>query len=199
MGRLLREQITGSTYHVYSRCIDKQNLMKEDRIKDLMIQVVKETQEKYNFELNAFEILDNHFHFLIKVTNSTDTISKILQRIKSVFARRYNKLHDRSGPFWNERFGSSIVEKATIPFLYFFNIICYMAYNSVKMKLVDDPRNYKYSSINCYLDENYKCQLKITLHKYFLELGRNFNERVEKFLEFEKIYLEKLNLVSEIK
>lgn len=190
MGRKLREQIIGATYHVYSRCLNKESLMKDDKIKDLMIQVVKETQEIYEFELNAFEILDNHFHFAIKITNNHDTISKILQRIKSVFAKRYNKLHERSGPFWNERFGSSIIEKSDFPAFYFLFLLCYMANNSVKSKKVNDPRDYKYSSINCYLNENYKCELNITLHEYFINLGNSFQERINNFLKFKKLYFE---------
>lgn len=192
MGRPLREQISGATYHVYSRCINKEEIMKDDRIKDLMIQVIKETQEKYNFELNEFEILNNHFHFAIKITNHTDTISKIMQRIKSVFAKRYNKLHGRSGPVWNERYGSSIIEKSTFPAFYFLYLLWYMSYNSVRKNYVTDPRDYKYSSINCYLDKNYKCQLKITPNKYFIELGNSFDERVNKFLMFEELFKDKI-------
>lgn len=192
MGRTLREQVTGATYHVYSRCIDKQNLMNDDKMKDLFLQVVKETQENFEFELNAFEILDNHFHFIIRILNDKDTISKIMQRIKSVFAKRYNYLHGRSGPFWNERFGSSIVEKVNLPMFYLLFLILYLANNSVKKGIVKDPRKYKYSSINSYLDQNHKGPLKITLHYYFMMLGNNFEERKTKFLEFANLYFDSL-------
>lgn len=190
MGRAIREQIIGATYHVYSRCINKEDLLEDDRMKDLMITVIQETQEKYEFELNEFDILDNHFHFTIVIKNNLDTISKIMQRIKSVFAKRYNKLHGRSGPFWNERFGSKIIEKSKNVVKYFMRLIFYTGYNSVKKGKVKDPRNYKYSSFNCYLDKNYKSQLKITLHKYFLSLGNTFEECAQKFLEYEKQYLD---------
>jgi REP element-mobilizing transposase RayT len=192
MGRPIREQVVGATYHVYSRCINKENLMEPDEIKDLMIIVIKETQEKFDFELNEFDILDNHFHFTIRIKNTTDTISKILQRIKSVFAKRYNKLNGRSGPFWNERFGSSIIEKAKNIVGYFIYLLFYTGYNSVRKGKVKDPRDYKYSSFNCYLDKNYKCQLKITIHEYFLSLGDTFEDCVKVFLEYEKLYLKKI-------
>jgi len=129
MGRPIRICLPNLTYHTFSRCIDKANLMKKDKIKDLMIKVVKETQNIFDFELNAFEILDNHFHFIIKTKDKAETISKIMQRIKSVFARRYNKLHNRTGPFWNERFGSKIVEGVRDPAGYFLNLLWYLGYN----------------------------------------------------------------------
>ena len=58
---------------------------------------------------------------------------------------------------------------------------------------VTDPRNYKYSSINAYLDKTFKFPLKITRHKIFKNLGRTFKERTEKFLEYESIYKEYLS------
>lgn len=192
MGRPIREQIFGATYHVYSRCINKENLLEDDRIKDLMIEVIKETQDKYEFELTEFDILDDHFHFTIVISNDEYTISKILQRIKSVFAKKYNKLHGRSGPFWNERFGSKIVEKATNFVRYLIRLILYTGYNSVRKGKVNDPRDYKYSSFKCYIDKDFKSLLKVTLHKYFLCLGDTFDDCVAKFLEYEKNYLESI-------
>lgn len=192
MGRKLREIIPGATYHVYSRCIDMRNHMKRDIIKNLLLQVVQETQGKYDFELNSIDILDNHFHFIIRTTSNTDTISVIMQRIKSVFAIRYNKMHGRKGPFWNERFGSSIVEKAKDASKYIIHLLWYTAYNSVRKGKTINPRDYKYSSINSYLDETHKCSLKITLHGGFISLGNSFSERVKRFLEYEKSYIEYL-------
>ncbi len=193
MGRKHRETITGATYHIFSRCISRLDLLKSSWIKDLFLQVISETQEKYEFELNTVIILDNHFHMVIRTTSSCDTISLIMQRIKSVFARRYNKIHSRTGPFWNERFGHKIVEKAKDIVKYTIHLLWYAAYNSVRKGTVTDPRNYKYSSINAYLDKTFKFPLKITRHKIFKNLGRTFKERTEKFLEYESIYKEYLS------
>lgn len=192
MGRKIREIIPGATYHVFSRCIDKRNYMKSDVMKNLMVEVVRETQEKYDFELNSIEILDNHFHFIIRITSNIDTISRIMQRIKSVFAKKFNKMHGRSGPFWNERFGSSIIEKARDATRYIVHLLWYTAYNCVRKGKTINPRNYRYSSIMAYLDENYKGSLKITQHSGFMSLGNNFKERLKVFLEYEKVYVDYL-------
>lgn len=180
------------TYHVYSRCIEKRKLLKRSIMKDLLVEIIKSTQKKYDFELIAFEILGNHFHFVIKTVENGETISKVIQRIKSVFAKKYNKLMDRTGPFWNERFGSKIVEKQENPWFYLLYLLWYIAYNSVREQEVDDPRSSKYGSIMNYLKEDYNGKLKITLHDAFWELGDCFKIRVKRFLEYEKIYLENL-------
>jgi len=188
MGRALREIASKVTYHIFTRCRNSLNLMAENEIKNLMITVIEETQKLYEFELNSIEILDDHIHLIIKTLNDEDTISKIMQRIKSVFARRYNKLHGITGPFWNERFGSKIIEKANDILGYFIYLLWYLAYNPVRKKMVTDPRKYKYSSINVYLDEDYKPPLQITIHQFFLYLGKTFKECRLNFLEFEKTY-----------
>jgi len=188
MGRALRE-IAIATYHVFSRCRNNLDLMKDDRIKDLMLTIIKETQELFDFELNSFEILDNHFHFVITTTNNEHSISKIMQRIKSVFAKRYNRLHGIKGPFWNERFGSKIIEEAVNIIQYMLHLLWYIAYNPVKKGVVDNPRRYKYGTINSYLHENHKPPIKITLHKFFFTLGKTFKERVQIFKEYEEAYI----------
>ena len=112
-----------------------------------------------------------------------------MQRIKSVFARRYNKIHGRTGPVWNERFGSKIIEEAIDAAAYLLNLLWYMAYNSFNWNKRIDPRDYLYGSINCYLDEKYEPMVKIRLHSLFINLGKTFQERVREFIKYEEKYL----------
>lgn len=188
MGRELRIRMPEITYHVTSRCIDKNPLMKPAYMKDLMLSVLSMALEKYNFELSAYTIMDNHFHFLIRTIQDGDDISRIMQFIKSQFARRYNRLMNRIGPFWNERFSDRIIESSDYPVVTFNNTLFYMAYNPVLSGYVKDPRDYKYSSFNCYLDENYISPIKITLHHYFLSYGATFKECVKVLLDLECQY-----------
>ncbi len=164
-------------------------MIKDDKNKELMITIIKETQDKYHFDLIVFEILDDHFHFVIGTLPMGETISKIMQRIKSVFARRYNKIHGRIGPVWNERFKSIIIEQLKDSVNYFLRNLWYMAYNSCRKNKVKNPREYKYGSINYYLNENWSSKLKIKLHKIFINLGLSHTKRVKAFLIYEELYI----------
>ncbi len=167
-------------------------MIKDNSSKDLLLKVIEETRKKYHFELSGFEILDNHFHFIIKTLPDGESISKIMQRIKSVFTKRYNKIHKRTGPLWNERFGSKIVEEVKDAAKYIIYLLWYIAYNPYRKYLVSNPREYQYSSINYYLDENFLPKANITRHNAFMNLGKTFSERVNAFLEFEQYYIERL-------
>jgi putative transposase len=194
MARKKRICIPGVTYHVFSRCIETKNMMNLNKVKDMLISVLDQVLEKYTFDLSTFVIMDNHFHFLITTIDGGEDISKILQFIKSQFARKYNKMMNRTGPFWNERFGDTIIEHANDPVFVFNYIIWYFGYNPVRSGYVNDPRDYTYSTINYYLDQNFIPPVKLKLHKYFIQLGNTFQDRLKKFLEFEELYRKRINL-----
>lgn len=111
-----------------------------------------------------------------------------MQFIKSQFARRYNRMMGRTGPFWNERFSDSITELSEDPQKTFFDTIMDMGFKPVKDQYVADPRDYPYSSFRCYVDQLYTPPVKITLHRYFMMLGKTFKERARRFHDFEKNY-----------
>lgn len=186
----------GYTYHVMSRCIELKPLMRSDFIKDLTLDVLKRTQEKYEFKYIAYITMDNHFHFLIQTVEEGPNISRIMQYIKARVAEGYNRAMNRTGPFWNERFKDVIVEEQENPILYIFKLIWYMAYNAVKAGKCSDPRDYKYSSIMHYLVDEVKSTVKVVRHRYFEELGDTFSERVQKFLYYEEAYRKKYALMS---
>ena len=192
MPRKQRICIPEHTYHATSRCIEKRHLMHSDEMKELMLSVLEMALEKYHFELINYTLMGNHFHFLIRTLNGGESISRIMQFIKSQFARRYNRIMDRTGPFWNERFSDTIIELAPKPVALFFMILLYMAFNPVKSGIVADPRNYRFGGIHCYLDKEYIPPVTITLHEYFLNLGATFEERIKKFLEIEANYRKRL-------
>ena len=189
--RICRPNIT---YHVFSRCIETRDLMKESAIKDLFLEVVSQAQEKYDFEINHHVVMHNHFHFMLKTHNDEHTVSKILQYIKSVFAKLFNKIMNRIGPFWNERFKCTIVENSDDVEAYNKNLPPYIIYNPVRKGIVKNPLDYKYSSIHPYVDENYKSPIKITPSEYHMKLGKPFEERKKRFLEQIEAYRRRIDL-----
>jgi putative transposase len=192
MPRKLRTCLPEVTYHTISRCIEKRELMKPMEMKDLMLVILNKALNKYSFDLVAYTIMDNHFHFYIRTKKDCETISRIMQYIKSQYSRRFNKLTDRTGPLWNERFKDTIIEITKNPITLFFYILFFIFYNPVRRKKVSDPRYYTYGSINAYLHEDYISPVKITLHPYFIKLGNSFQERLNKFLVLEEMYAKRI-------
>ncbi len=193
MGYPIRDLRPNITHHVTSKCIDDCFLMNSDKLKSLFLEQIKKAQIKYTFELNSFTIMDNHFHLVIRIIDKKDTISKIMQYIKSLFAKIYNKLMKRSGPFWNSRYKSKVIEVTNNPIEYLINTLIYLAYNPVKSKISKIPSQYKYSSFNCYLSHTYKPLIKVTLHPLFFKLGKTLKDCFNEFNLKSILYEEKIN------
>ena len=70
-----------------------------------------------------------------------------------------------------------------------------LAYNPVRKEFVLDPRDYKWGSINFYLDHKYTCRVEIVLHEHFLSLGDTFEEQVKEFLVYEDAYRRRLAIL----
>jgi putative transposase len=195
MPRPLRIQTRGLTHHVFCRCIEKKSLLEERFFSNLLIEVIRKTQERYRFDLTSFQIMDNHIHLVIHTVEGGESISRIMQYMKARFAERYNHILGRSGPFWNERFKDKIVEFSENPIFYLLWLLWYIAFNPVRKGIVRDPRMYHCSSINSYLDEAHKPLVRITFHDYFIQLGKSFDERVKRFLLYEEAFIIKHSLL----
>ena len=187
--RTIRQEVT---YHCYTKCHDNQNFLQSSLGQQCFFEAIQMCQEKYHFELNGAEIVANHMHIVIRTLENEETISRIMQYIKSRIAQKYNKEVNRGGAFWLDRFKCKIVEESSDPEFYFFWLLWYVAYNPVRKKLCSDPRNSDIGFINCYLKEGHQAQIKITLHPFFYSLGNTFDERVKKFLFYEELYLRRL-------
>ena len=102
-------------------------------------------QEKYDFELIAAEPVGNHIHLIIRTLLDKESISKIMQYIKARIAEKYNRATGNTGPFWNERFGSTVIEEADDPEQYLLWLLWYIGYNPVRKGLVQRPEDWWYS------------------------------------------------------
>jgi putative transposase len=190
MPRPLRKCIPNTTYHCYSRCIEKRDLLSPDFVKEIAITVINKAFEIYDFQLIQVEFVENHFHIIIKTTEKGETISRIMQYIKARITETYNRTTNRTGTFWNERFKSKIVEETESPQSYFLHLMWYIAYNPVRKGIISDPRDSLFGTIRSYLDNNFRAKVPITLHNFFIDLGNTFSEQVKEFLKYEQIFKE---------
>jgi putative transposase len=192
MPRPLRNIAQGYTHHVYSRCHGKKNLLRSKFGRLYFIESIRDCQEIYDFDLIAAEIVANHMHLIIKTNVDKQTISRIMQYIKARIAEKHNRATGQTGAFWNERFGSTIIEEAENPEQYLLWLLWYIGYNPVRKGLSRNPRTNDIGFINCYLDRNHVAPVKITLHSFFYHLGETFEECVRKFLFYEEAYRKRL-------
>jgi putative transposase len=132
-------------YHVIFRGNNRQNVLKfKSEKRDLLVSI-KRYQERKDFKIYAFVIMDNHVHLLIE-TNEIHNISKIMQSILLSFSVKYRRKYDYVGHVWQGRFQS----KPIVDQKYLIECINYIHMNPTKSGLVNKADEYPYSSARFY-------------------------------------------------
>ena len=119
----------------------------------------------------AYCIMNNHAHILVR-SEDVPKLSKMMQKINTIYARFYNYIKGRVGYVFRDRYLSQpILSDEQL-----INCVRYIHDNPVKAKMVSKPSEYKYSNyIEFYEKDNVKLLQRVT--------GINFSE-IENILEY---------------
>jgi putative transposase len=80
---------------------------------------------------------------LQRIKKQMADISEYVRAIKQTFSRWYNKLNNRSGYLWGDRFKSVLIEKGEG----LLNCLAYIDLNPVRAGIVKRPEDYRWSGI----------------------------------------------------
>jgi len=108
MSRPWRIEFSGALYHVLSRGNEQGNVFIDDEDRNNFISLLGEISSRFDAEVFAYVLLDNHYHILLR-TNRPN-LSKAMQWMGVTYTRRFNNRHGRSGHLFQGRFKSLIVE-----------------------------------------------------------------------------------------
>ena len=169
MGRPLRIRLEHGTYHVWTKTIDEIFL---DNYEDMELfkQVLSKAKKKYGVIVYDYVLMNNHVHLLINTPRGN--IDKFMHYLNGVFARKYNKLHGRSGHFWKARYNSILVVTEE----YIFNLARYIVNNPVNANMVSHPSEWEWSSYH-----NYANGVEddiVTFNPLYLEISKDRKKRI---------------------
>lgn len=168
----------GAIYHIYQRGNNKEFIFQNDNIKTFILKYLKEYNKKFDYELLAYVIMDNHYHFLIK-TNKTP-ISTIMFFINNLLGKYINGQLDRTGHVFESRYKCKLVETdASLIWL-----LRYIHRNPVKANICSDINEYRWSSH--YLYSNY-VKSNINIDLILSMLGNSKESALEKYFRLVKL------------
>jgi len=134
-----RQLHPGARYHIGARINNKDFFLEPDSMKELFLSVLRKAKQKFDFEIENFCIMGNHYHLILKPGVNTN-LSRLMQWIMSVFASTYNRNTGHSGHVWGERFFSRILGSLTD----YLKVFDYIDQNPVLSGLVNEPAAWKY-------------------------------------------------------
>jgi len=138
--RKKREFVEGAFYHVTSRTNDKIRIFENKVGRKIMLMTLQDAKEKFRFRLANFCVMPTHIHLLIEPGEGV-SLSKIMQWIKTISAKRWNKIHCSIDHVWGDRYFARAVR--THQEFEFINN--YIDENPVKAQLAAFPSDWKAS------------------------------------------------------
>lgn len=146
MPRSVRIKSLTDTYHTMIRGVNKEVIFHDDDDRRKFLQILEYYLSKYNVEIFAYCLMDNHVHFLLK---SKENFNKFMQCLQTVYALYFNKKYKRIGHLFQDRFKSIPVEREK----YLLECVRYIHQNPVKAN-ISTIEKYKWSSYNEYISKS---------------------------------------------
>jgi putative transposase len=180
MPRTARIAPNENVYHILTRGNNRQDVFKDEKDYERYKDILKRYKEKYKFKLYHYALMRNHVHLVIETTDKGGKLSEIMKGINLSYAQYYKHKHRHIGHFWQDRYKSIIISKDD----YLLACGSYVELNPVRAKIVEDPKDYRWSSYNAYAYG--KKDIITDEHFIYKELSKDEAERRKKYREFVK-------------
>lgn len=128
-------------FHVMTQGINKSFIFEKEKDIKYYLKIMNQTKEKYNVEIIAYCIMNNHVHLLLK-TEQTEKLSKFMHMLNTKYAIYYNKKYNRVGYVFRNRYKSEGIYTNN----HLYNCIQYIYNNPVKAGICLKPEEYNYSN-----------------------------------------------------
>ena len=141
MPRHSRLLFAGHPLHVVHRGVNRSACFSDGNDFRFYLGLLQELLPATGCALHAYVLMTNHVHLLLTPEEDTSAAS-LMKAVAQRYAQRCNKRWRRTGPFWDGRFKSSLVDSHG----YALNCHRYIEENPVRAGMVRHPAEYRWSS-----------------------------------------------------
>ncbi|WP_347488240.1 transposase [Desulfoscipio sp. XC116] len=157
---------------------EKREIFLCDQDRERFIDILHEKSREKEYSILAYCLMDNHVHLLIK--EGTDQIDRAMKRIGVSYVYYFNKLYERIGHLFQDRFRSEPINDER----YLMAAVRYIHNNPVKAKMVKSPDRYRWSSYNEYVSKE-DTAAGLTSREFVLKMfSENLEEAIKQFVRF---------------
>ena len=177
-------------YHIYNRTVDRKPMFRNEGNFEFFLKRF----DKYLspvIDTYAYCLLGNHFHLLVRIQNLTayknlsnlnpdttahDIVFKNFRKFFQSYAMAFNKHHDRIGTLFQTPFKRALVDSES----YFTWLVFYIHANPQLHGMMDDFRDWKWSSYHRLLIDNPSKLKKLEVLNWFGGKENFINYHTEK-------------------
>jgi putative transposase len=139
---------SNTMYIVTGAILHNQRLLNDDRRKFLILEILLERCAHWKWELEAWAILENHYHFIARAPEDALTLETLIRQIHSKSAVELNKLDKALGRKVCHNYWDTCITLETS----YFARLHYVHLNPVKHGLVDNAEDYPFCSYHWFLE-----------------------------------------------
>ncbi|MEH1928521.1 MAG: transposase [Nostoc sp.] len=182
MSRKPRNYQLSFTYHITTRCNNREFRLTRVECREVFLYAIKKAQDKYRFKLYALCIMSNHVHYLLEPAQPED-LPKIMHWFNWYTAMCFNRMLNRTGHFWEKRYHSSGF--ANTDSKRALNTLRYIHANPKAARM---QQGFFYDFSNYGIHDRLGDDGITQWHPAFLKLGKTLDECAAKYRGFCKKY-----------
>ena len=137
MSRPWRIEFKGALYHLLSRGNEGSDIFKNDQDRTGFLYAVGEMSERFDVDIFAYVLMDNHYHLLVKTRQAN--LKKAMQWFGTTYTQRFNRRHFRSGHLFQGRYKSIIIQNDA----YLLQLSYYIHRNPLRAGMVRRLADYR--------------------------------------------------------
>jgi putative transposase len=140
--------VPNAMYIVTGAILHKQHLLSDNKRKGFVLQTLIQRSDLLGWQLQAWAILNNHYHFIAQAPENVQTLEKLIRQVHSITAIELNRQDGTPGrQVWNNYWDTCLTyEKAYLARLR------YVHENPVKHGLAENAIDYPYCSYKWFLE-----------------------------------------------
>ena len=197
MPRIPRMYLDTQYFHIITQGINKNYIFDSPIDIKYYIKNMYDIKEKYNIEIIAYCIMNNHAHILIKC-EEIKNLSEYMHNLNTRYACYYNKKYERIGYVFRDRYKAEGIYTEN----HLYSCIKYIYDNPVKAGICNKPEQYLYSNYKTFknleeykeykfidIDEDSKDVCKKIIEKTLLERKMNLEELKKDEKELHRLFV----------
>jgi putative transposase len=170
MARLGRYFVEGQPLYVIQRGIGRRAVFFAEEDYARYREFLAAAAAANGLKVHAYVLMPHHVHLLATPETAT-SLPRAMQSLGRRYVRTVNALHRRTGTLWEGRYRAAPIESET----YFIACCRYIERDPVRARLVDHPRQYRWSSYRAHAEGT--ADDLAAFHPALRSLGRSVEER----------------------
>ncbi|MEW6064711.1 MAG: transposase [Bacillota bacterium] len=131
MARKPRVHYAGAIYHVIARGNNREIIFLDPCDKEKYLEFVARYKRRYNYEILAYVLMENHLHILIRVDQTP--LSKIMQGIQQCYTQYFNRKYKHVGHVFQQRYKAFLCDNDR----YLATLVVYIHQNPIRARLLE--------------------------------------------------------------